>query len=61
MRTKFDELVEEATDSVKKANKLLKEALDEDTWGFNDMEEEYLINLEQVQHQLALLLRTKLK
>lgn len=57
--TKFDELVDEAKDHIKQANKKLKEALDEDTWGYSDVTNEHLENLEEVQRQLTMFLRAK--
>ncbi len=61
MTITFDELVEEAKFHVREANKKLKQALDEDTWGYSDMKDEYLLQLQDVQNQLNILLLTKLK
>lgn len=60
VRTTCDELIDEAKDHIKQANKKLKEALDEDTWGYSEYRKDYILNLHKVQEQLARIIITKL-
>lgn len=59
--TKFDELKDKAVENIEEANKNLKEALDKDTWGYSDYDKGYLMQLLEIQHQLEIILITKLR
>lgn len=60
VRTTCDELIDEAKDHIKEANRKLKKALDQDTWGYDEYKKEYILDLHEIQEQLARIIITKL-
>lgn len=57
VRTDADEKLEEASDHLKKAWQLMKEAIDPDTYGSNDFKDEFVNSINEYSNKIYLIYR----
>lgn len=55
--TTFDENIRDARENIKTAYVLINEALNEDTWGYCDMNDRYIEKLEGIRTILSQMIR----